>query len=46
MRVSRLYHNTNPEKAYEFYKERMPNAKVEIIDDERLVKKAEKSFSR
>lgn len=44
MRVSRLYHNTNPEKAYEFYKERMPNAKVEIIDDERLVKKAEKSF--
>lgn len=29
LRISRNFHDNNPEKAYEFYKERMPNVCVE-----------------
>lgn len=33
LRISRLWHDNKPEKAYEFYKEKMPNVFVEIIEE-------------
>lgn len=33
LRISRNFHDNNPEKAYEFYKERMPNVCVEIMSE-------------
>lgn len=33
LRISRNFHDNNPEKAYEFYKKRMPNVCVEIMSE-------------
>lgn len=33
LRISRLWHDNEPEKAYEFYKEKMPNVLVEIMSE-------------
>lgn len=33
LRISRFWHDNKPEKAYEFYKEKMPNVLVEIMDE-------------
>lgn len=43
-RISRYFHNNNPEKAYEFYKNRMPNVYVEIMDHDVNDTEFEKKF--
>ena len=47
-RISRLYHDNDAEKTYKFYKERMPNVNVKMMDDKEAERKlfveAEKSM--
>lgn len=44
-RISRSFHDNNPEKAYEFYKKRMPNVFVEIMSEKISEEDFEKQFS-